>query len=323
LTYFDLNSSTTLLQEYLISINFLRPKEEILLIEKPGEGNMNVVLRIRTNERSFVAKQARPYVQKYPQVSAPLDRIAVEHQFYKTIDNEVLLPHLPAVLYFDPKEYLLLLKDLGHCEDMTNIYAERNIADSDLEKLVSLLGYLHQTTPPKNFPANRAMRKLNYQHIFQLPFLVDNGFELDAVQPGLQALAMPYKNDSGLNKIVGLVGHAYLSVGKILIHGDYYPGSWMKKSKKMYILDPEFSFVGFAEFDLGVMAAHMIMATMDRSYLSRVITFYKEPIDPKLTSQVAGIEIMRRLIGLAQLPMQRTLEEKERLLRMAYTMTVL
>ncbi|MCJ7466592.1 MAG: phosphotransferase [Maribacter sp.] len=322
MTYFDLNSSTVLLWEYLASINFLWPKEDILHIEKPGEGNMNVVLRIRTSERSFILKQSRPYVQKYPQVSAPLDRIAVEYQFYKTIDNEMLVPHLPEVLYYDPKEYVLLMKDLGHCEDMTKIYVERNMADTELENLVSLLGCLHQTRPPKNFPPNRAMRKLNYQHIFQLPFALDNGFELDDVQPGLQTLAMPFKSDDTLKEIIGQVGNAYLSAGKTLIHGDYYPGSWMTKSKKMYILDPEFSFLGFAEFDLGVMAAHMVMATMDRSYMSRILALYKEPFDEKLTSQVAGIEIMRRLIGLAQLPMQRTLEEKELLLRMAHNMTV-
>jgi 5-methylthioribose kinase len=299
------------------------PDEDILHIEKPGEGNMNVVLRIRTNKRSFILKQSRPYVQKYPQIKAPLDRIAIEHQFYKSIDNEVLMAHLPEVLYYDSKQNLLLMTDLGHCEDMTKIYTERKIADSDLENLVFLLTYLHLTPPPKNFPANLTMRKLNYQHIFQLPFLIDNGFELDTVQPGLQALAMPYKTDGTLNKIVGQVGNAYLSAGKTLIHGDYYPGSWMTKSKHMYILDPEFSFIGFAEFDLGVMVAHLVMATMDRSYLSRILALYKEPFDEKLTSQIAGIEIMRRLIGLAQLPLKHSLDEKERLLQMALNMTLL
>ncbi len=284
---------------------------------------MNVVLRIRTTTRTIILKQSRPYVQKYPQVAAPLERIAVEREFYKTIDNEILVSYFPEVLYYDPKENLLLLKDLGQCEDMTKIYAERNVTGSALQKLVSILDHLHQTPPPKNFPANLEMRKLNYQHIFRLPFMPDNGFELDTVQPGLQALAMPYRNDRTLKEIVDTIGNIYLSAGKTLIHGDYYPGSWMTMSGDMYILDPEFSFVGFAEFDLGVMAAHIVMATMDPSYLPRILAFYKNQFDEKLTSKIAGIEIMRRLIGLAQLPMKRSIAEKESLLQLANNMTLL
>src|SRR2546421_5684303 len=39
-----------------------------------GEGNMNYTLRIGTSERSFVMKQARPWVEKYPHIAAPWDR---------------------------------------------------------------------------------------------------------------------------------------------------------------------------------------------------------------------------------------------------------
>jgi 5-methylthioribose kinase len=34
------------------------------------------------------------------------------------------------------------------------------------------------------------MRKLNYEHIFEYPFREENGFDLDTVQEGLQAVAM-------------------------------------------------------------------------------------------------------------------------------------
>ena len=43
-------------------------------------------------------------------------------------------------------------------------------------------------------------------------------------------------------------------------------------------------------------------------------------VDIKLIQQVAGIEIIRRLIGIAQLPLNRTLQEKETLLKMAKKM---
>jgi 5-methylthioribose kinase len=45
-------------------------------------------------------------------------------------------------------------------------------------------------------------------------------------------------------------------------------------------------------------------------------------VDVQLLSQFTGIEILRRLIGLAQLPLERSLEEKERLLELGYELVV-
>ena len=164
------------------------------------------------------------------------------------------------------------------------------------------------------------MRNLNHQHIFALPFMADNGFSLDNIQPGLQELSIPYKQDEELKKQISIIGEKYLSQGTTLLHGDYYPGSWMTDEQQIYVIDPEFGFVGFAEFDLGVMAAHLIMATQTEDYLSRIISIYPEEIDTHVTQQVAGIEIMRRLIGIAQLPLKNSLEDKKRLLEMAKKM---
>ena len=78
------------------------------------------------------------------------------------------------------------------------------------------------------------------------------------MQPGLGELALPYKKNKELREIVAAVGRKYLGKGITLLHGDYYPGSWMSSRNKVYVIDPEFSFIGFPEFDLGVMAAHAI-----------------------------------------------------------------
>jgi 5-methylthioribose kinase len=72
------------------------------------------------------------------------------------------------------------------------------------------------------------MRKLNYEHIFEYPFKMENGFDLDGIQLGLQALAIPWLNQQLKDKI-GCIRTLYLSKGKYLLHGDYYPGSWLDR----------------------------------------------------------------------------------------------
>lgn len=320
--YLDNQTPIAELQEYLKSKGHLRSKEQILAIEKPGEGNMNVVLRIKTNERSFILKQSRPFVQKYQQIEAPLNRISVEHEFYKTVQSDALNQHIPTILAYDTTDYVLLMEDLGQGEDLSSIYISRTINSEVLKKLVQCLSLIHQNEVPNDFLENLKMRQLNHQHIFVLPFEEQNGFHLDDIQEGLQELSITYKKDVAIRTVVDEIGRKYLSQGSTLLHGDYYPGSWMKEKENLYIIDPEFGFSGFAEFDLGVMVAHIIMATANDDYLDTIHNLYEGEADKKLTAQVAGIEINRRLIGLAQLPLERTITEKQYLLKLARKLIV-
>ena len=316
----DFHTPLPELQEFLECKNWLNPDEKISAVTKPGEGNMNVVLRVKTNQRSFILKQSRPFVQKYQQIEAPLNRIEVEYKFYEAVPGAYITAHIPAIMGFDQKNYILQMEDLGQCEEVTFCYEDRKMSFNILEKLVNISEAIHKVGAVENFPENSALRELNHQHIFVLPFMEDNGFQLDDIQEGLQELSLPHKKDTAIKAVVNILGDRYLSKGNVLIHGDYYPGSWMQLENEVYIIDPEFSFIGFREFDLGVMTAHLIMATMDVSSLATVMELYKGEANNILVSQMAGIEIMRRLIGLAQLPLQRTIGEKDYLLQHARKM---
>lgn len=314
---FDLNTSPDEFNAYLRQVGLTAKGEHVIAIEKPGEGNMNVVIRIKTNITSLIFKQSREFVQKYPQIPAPMNRISVEYSFYNALSATSAASFFPKIRHFDEENYALILEDLGQVQDLSRLYSTREVNTPNLKDLVHILSEIHLAKPPQNQPKNLELRKLNHQHIFILPFVLDNGFDLDSIQEGLQKLAEPIKNDENLKQRVHEIGELYLSEGNTLLHGDYYPGSWMKIDNKIYVLDPEFSFLGFAEFDLGVMAAHLILSTGKIESVEGILNEYQGKVSYQLTCQMAGIEIIRRLIGLAQLPLERTLEEKEHLLQMA------
>lgn len=317
----DLDFDTTLLTSWLLEKGWLASGESIQSIEKPGEGNMNVVLRLKTHRRNLILKQSRSYVNKYQDIPAPLDRIEVENEFYQHIDGVTVSEMVPRILAFDPENYLMLMEDLGNGTDLTTHYETRTFPDTDLEELLDFLRKVHQQKV-RIFPANLDLRRLNHQHIFVLPFLEENGFQLDDIQEGLQELSLIYKTDNQLKSIIQALGEQYLSEGHTLLHGDYYPGSWLRSNEQVYVIDPEFSFLGYPEFDLGVMAAHLVLITSDEKLMEALIRGYGSPFREKLMRQIAGTEIMRRLIGLAQLPLKRSLEEKEQLLQMARKLIV-
>ncbi|MDN5212808.1 phosphotransferase [Fulvivirgaceae bacterium BMA12] len=311
----DYNTPIATLQQLLEAKGWIG-EEQIVAVEKAGESNMNMVMKVDTDRRSFILKQSRPYVFKYPNVAAPEARTLTEYRFFKEIKSTSLVGQMPTILQFDAKDYLMMMDYVHNAKDMTYLYERREVPLDSFNSLMESLNILHGSSPV-DYPSNIELRELNHQHIFHLPFLEENGFALDTVQPGLQSLAEPFKTDTALKQKVKELGAHYLEPGNVLLHGDYYPGSWMQTDEQIYIIDAEFSHYGFCEFDLGVMAGHLIMVTSDTSYLDRVLKAYAHEYEEQRVLQVAGTEIIRRLIGLAQLPLIRTLEEKSQLLDMA------
>ena len=178
--------------------------------------------------------------------------------------------------------------------------------------------HLHQLKIT-NFPATGAMRTLNHEHIFNFPFLEENGVDLNTIQPGLQEVSLPYKTDLPLKQVIQALGNRYLADGKVLMHGDYYPGSWLQVYSGIKIIDPEFGGLGDAEFDLGVFLAHLDLSEQTEDLSAQVQKQYTLPVDWSLVQQYRGVEILRRLIGIAQLPVSLSLDAKKSLLARART----
>ena len=130
---FFLTTSVPRITEALESNAWLQAGEVVERAGRAGEGNMNCVVRVTTSRRSFMLKQSRPWVEKYPSYSAPWDRALVEAEFYKTVENFAgLTRYLPRLLNFDPAERLLMLEDLEDANDFTFLYGANStgLADS-------------------------------------------------------------------------------------------------------------------------------------------------------------------------------------------------
>lgn len=316
------------LESYLKYQGWIDEDANIEALQKAGEGNMNKVLRVRLSSgESFIIKQSRTWVEKFPNIPAPPERANIEGLYFKeTGQNDTIASFSPELLHADPDSHILMLEDLGEGTDLIYLYEkERNLDEDALKALMGYISALHQNFNQHEsdfYIENRGMRKLNAEHIFRFPFLEDNGMDLDEVTPGLADLAASYRNDNELMDQVAFLQYRYLQNGENLLQGDFYPGSFIKTKDGVKVIDPEFCFFGDAEFDLGVFHAHMMMAQQPQEIIDGISEHYKKPptFSDMLYQQYAGIEIMRRILGLAQLPLSLDLEEKKELLEKAYKM---
>ncbi|MBO0591340.1 phosphotransferase [Cellulophaga sp. E16_2] len=317
-----LNNTISELNSYLQSKKWIYEGETILSVEKPGEGNMNFTLRIVTNKRSFIIKQSRDYVEKYPQVAAPLERVLREAEFYRLInDIPQLKLMMPDLIGLDKENSVMLMDDLGKGKDYSYLYQQGEvISEEDLLTIIFFISKLHKTITSNTVEkkiTNKKMRELNHEHIFKYPYVEENGINLDEILPGLQQHANILKQDEQLKKEVLELGKLYLEDGTTLLHGDYFPGSWLKTGSGVRIIDPEFCFFGIAEFEIGVTIAHLKMAEQPEETIKKALRHYKNscPLDEELCEKFVAIEIIRRIIGLAQLPLEISLEKRVELLK--------
>lgn len=316
-----LTSDKKELEKYLKDQGWLKSAESIEAVEIPGEGNMNFTLRINTGERSFIIKQSREFVEKYPQVAAPEERVLREAEFYKLIESEAELNGMtPAILGLDKENHVLAMEDLGEGADYSFLYQiAKEIAEDELQVIMEFAAKLHTSVTAVNTHTplrNREMRKLNHEHIFQYPYMEENGLNLDDILPGLQEEAEKYKRDEILKKELKVLGDLYLEDGNSLLHGDYFPGSFLKTKDGVKIIDPEFGHFGQPEFEIGVTIAHLKMADQPEQLVKKALQTYLEiaPLDENLRKKFTAVEILRRILGLAQLPLEIGLEKRKALL---------
>ena len=168
------------------------------------------------------------------------------------------------------------------------------------------------------------MRELNHEHIFHYPLVRNNGLDLNGITDGLSDAANRLINDVEYVEAVEELGQFYLKNGPTLLHGDFFPGSWLKTCEGIMIIDPEFSFFGASEYEIGVTLAHFILSQQNHELITQFIHRYRSSIDISLvkTLKITGVEIMRRLIGVAQLPLSYGLKKKVSLLETSRTLVL-
>ncbi len=272
-------------------------------------------------------------------IAAPVERVFAEIAFYKAVrSSPKIAENMPRLVTAIPDHFALVLEDVGESQDFCFIYNFSDQIDAleqDLQILGQWLARLHHVPisveQRSNFQ-NFNLRQLNHEHIFEIPYQNDLPFSLNAITPGLEEFAVDLrlrmKENSRFNLERRRLAALYLSEGSCLIHGDFYPGSWLRSNGSIKIIDPEFSYLGNPEFDLAIVIAHLNLSDFSMQNCARLREIFLQAYQQEAThnhskiaidlvEQWSAIEVIRRLIGVAQLPLNLSLENRTTLLEHA------
>lgn len=302
---------------------------EVIKVTSAGDGNMNFTLRVCTDKGSLIVKQSPPYCAKFEHIPAPCERILAEAKFYELTGsikpNHALKNTFPEIYHLDDKQNIMVMQDFGESKDYEWVYSqnEKQISENEIISLFKILNELHQPKfKPEKF-INQSMRKLNHEYIFVLPFTdQSNAINLDSITQGLSKIGLKFSKDKALVNAARELGQCYLNQGDTLLHGDFYPRSWLKTQDGIKIIDPEFGFVGLAEFELGVMFAHLALSSQLKQVWQPFKTHYVNVYSDTLLAKFTGIEILRRLLYVSQLPVKNCLNTKQQWLEYSRELVV-
>ncbi len=290
---------------------------ERIRVEKAGDGNINWVRRARSESRSFVIKQARPALERFPEYQAPTERIRVEARYYgrtRAFDHERVCPVIHG---FQEADRVLVLEDLGSAPRMDEVLARDGLDPAPAEAIAAFLGRVHEGTRAPDWAPefeNEAMQRLHGEHIFVLPFR-PNDFPLP---PATRARAEEIWRDTALRDTAGHAYARYLHTRGALVHGDVQAGNVLLTENGPKLLDAEIAHIGDPAFDLGTLLAHLALPAVAAGQPRAAAANVEAAEGAYATAhgdgacafedvaRYAGLEMLRRTLGAARVPAVET-----------------
>ena len=268
-------SLPALLKEVAVIRDLLGGKPETWVVEEVGDGNLNLVFKVRGPGGGAAVKQALPYVrlvgESWP---LPLTRAHFEH--LALVCQARHAPGLtPAVIHYDADMALIVMELLEphiimrrgmvdgvvypmFAEAVSTFAAATLFHTSDLGMAAA-----DKKALVADFAGNTAMCGITEDLIFTEPYMMAENNRWTS--PQLDGMAASIRADTDLKVAVSRLKVTFMSSAQALIHGDLHTGSIMVTPGDTRIIDPEFAFVGPMGFDTGAVIANLLL-----NYFSQV-----------------------------------------------------
>lgn len=317
------------------AVGWLGDEEQVTTCACLG-GESSTVMRVELQElrggwRTAVLKQSLPWLRRDESVAMPADRWHGERAFYAEVARvPEAATHMPRLMAANEARSLLLLEDFRGASNLASLYRGGSLADEAAQGLGAFLGALRRGTRGREQPdpANKGMKALNHRMLFEAPFVsamaggddfgpdgsAPGDAALDASEPGLGEAAKTLRSDRAFREAVSELGSRFLGAGACLVHGAFHPANWLVvQDGGVRVVDPQYGGCGDAEFDIGTGLGHLLLARQPEEVVAAFLSAavgsedaedVESGVDRPLVARYAGAEIVRRLIGGGQLPLE-------------------
>lgn len=235
-----------------------------------GDGNLNFVFHVQSEQASVIVKQALPWLrargENWP---LPLSRAYFEYE--ALVREEQRAPGLtPGLIHFDGDMALTVMEHLSPhiilrkglvqgiryptlARDLGRFLARTLFRGSDLSLDASV-----KRADMALFAGNDALCAVTEARVFTEPYY---DAELNRwTSPQLDDLVAEIRADSMHKAGIHAMKTIFMTKAQSLLHGDLHSGSVMVTEDDTRVIDPEFAFYGPMGFDIGALLANYLIA---------------------------------------------------------------
>ena len=239
-----------------------------LIAEEIGDGNLNLVFRIRENGHSVILKQALPYLrvagESWP---LTLDRVRIEADAIE-VQEQYVSGLVPKILHRNNDMALMVMEDLNPLEvmrgGMIRMKKYPEFAEHISTFMANMFFYtseLYMTSLEKKALVkkfvNPELCDITEKLIFTDPYYdAESNIINPALKPYLEKVF--WKKDA-LRLEASKMKYKFLTEAQSLLHGDFHTGSIFASEEKTIVFDTEFAFVGPSAFDMGLLMGNILI----------------------------------------------------------------
>lgn len=328
--------------------DFSKSSEEKLHLSDIS-GNINRVRRVSFENpagkaQSVIVKTVPEggALERYPSIVFPEQRLAYEIAYYRA-HTKPLSAWVPQLMGTDESEHTLLVEDLAPAVTLEDkVLMTRAFPSALITQLGQSLGTSHRLMlgeMPDILDKPNPCMQANLPFILKLPIedphAMRQHWSNDPLKPARMAqqkVILEYQPQ--LLKISQQLNERlYADAPLTLVHGDLHGGSIFVRDNGMpSVIDAELCDIASGWFDLGILCAHghLLSKAIGVSFPEpMLLQAYAEAFPPghnehflRRTRQLAGFEIIRRLLGAANVAYIQDEEALEQLVHKACDMVL-
>ncbi|WP_069300510.1 S-methyl-5-thioribose kinase [Neptunicoccus sediminis] len=238
-------------------------------VREVGDGNLNLVFIVQSDQGSVIVKQALPYVRLVGD-SWPMPLYRAFYEYHALTRQAARDPGtVPEIYYFDADQALIVMEFLSPHVILRN----KLIAGEKVKGLGAFCGKFCARTAFRGselslksadkkadvglFSGNVEIPAITEGLVFTDPYFEA---ELNNHTPGLEPVINELRNNIELKQIAQQMLTKFASNTQTMVHGDLHSGSIMATDSEIRVIDPEFAQYAPMGFDIGMLTANYLMA---------------------------------------------------------------
>lgn len=244
-----------------------------------GDGFVNFLFRIKTQNNSIVVKQARSYLKANDGYSIPVIRNKLEYETLK-LRNSIVPQYIPNIYFIDNDSNIFIMEDVSHLNilryQLNNMTSFYNFPKQCAEYLATSNFYTseffldtHTYRDLLSSFVNSEMRTVMENVAFIRGYF---GLDYSGVDQDLILMSDQVWNSDKVILECYKLRDIFMKKCECLIHGDLHTSNIFVGQNQMKIIDMEYTFMGPASFDMGYLLANFISqyaATSFKNYVNK------------------------------------------------------